>query len=90
MEWANMRKIKLVSALAAFAVASLFAAVLHAYPEPGPGQETYATYFSDASRATVVGVRSIARSSTCGIYHTTWGTTSAYSTVTVADCEPTP
>jgi len=81
-----MRRTKLVSALAAFAAASLFATVLYAYPEPGAGQETYVTYFSDASRTTVVGVRSVARGGTCTIYHTTWGTTSSYSTVTVANC----
>ncbi len=83
-----MRKIKVVSALAAFAVAFLFAVALHAYPAPGPGQETYVTYFSDASRTTVVGVRSISRSTTCGIYHIDWGSKTSYSTVTVGNCEP--
>jgi hypothetical protein len=87
MESANMRRIKLISALAAFAVASLFAVALHAYPAPGPGQETYVTYYSDASRTTVVGVRTISRSNTCTIYHVSWGNTSSYSRVTVGNCE---
>ena len=81
-----MRRIKVISALAAFAVASLFATVLHAYPDPGAGQETYVTYYSDASRTTVVGVRSVGRGSSCTIHHTSWGSTSSYSTVTVASC----
>lgn len=82
----NMRRTKVVSALAAFAVASLFATALYAYPEPGPDQETYVTYYSDASRTTVIGVHAVAHGSDCEIYHISWGSTSAYSLVTVGDC----
>jgi hypothetical protein len=83
-----MRKIKVVSTLAALAVATVFATALHAYPAPGDGQETYVTYFSDASHTSEVGVRAIAHSSKCEPYHISWGSTSSFSTVTVGNCMP--
>jgi hypothetical protein len=82
-----MRKIKLVTVLAAFATGILFTANLQAYPAPGPGQETYVTYYSNAAHTSEVGVRAISHDSSCSIYHISWGVTSAYSTVTVANCE---
>jgi hypothetical protein len=87
MKWPNMRRIKVVSALAVFAVVSIFATALQANPEPGPGQETYVTYYSDASHTTAVGVLLIGTTGPCGIHHITWGVHSSYSTVTVENCD---
>ena len=84
---ANMRKTKLVSVLAAFTVAAVFATALHANPQPGPGEETYMTFYSDAAHTTVVGVTLIGTTSPCGIHHVTWGTTSPYHTATVEKCD---
>jgi hypothetical protein len=83
-----MRRIKVVSTLAALAVATVFATALHAYPAPGDGQETYVTYYSNASHTDMVGVRAIAHSSNCGPYHISWGSTSSFSVVTVGSCLP--
>jgi len=85
VKWADMRK-AIISALAVFAVGSVFAGAIHAYPAPGPNQETYVTYYSDAARTRVIGVRAIAHDSACAPYHITWGSTSSYSTVSVATC----
>jgi hypothetical protein len=76
-----------VSALAAFAVAGFFATALHANPQPGPGQETYWTYYSDASHTTIVGFLLLGTTAPCAIHHVTQGTVTPYHTVTVANCD---
>lgn len=60
---------------------------LHAYPAPGPGQETYVVYYSDAARTQEVGTRAIAHDSTCSVWHITWGRTTSYSRVFVSRCD---
>ncbi len=64
----------------------IYGIAAYAYPMPGENQEVYVTYYSNAAKTNVVGVRGIARGSACELWHTTWGTTTSYSTVTVADC----
>ena len=82
-----MRKpTKLASLLALLTVTGLFLGYVHAYPLPGPGQEVYVTYYSNAAKTSQVGVRAISHDSACGTWHITWGTTSAYSTVSVTNC----
>ena len=81
-----MRKIKLGAALAVFSIGFLSPGLLRAYPPPGPGQEVYVTYYSNAARTNVVGVRGIAHDSSCYAWHATWGVTTAYSTVSVTNC----
>jgi len=83
-----MRRKKLVSTLATFAVAAILATDLQANPQPGPGQETYMTYYSDASLSNVVGVQliGIGIGGSCQVHHTSWGARTPYHTVTVAAC----
>jgi hypothetical protein len=88
LKWAAMKK-NIISALAVFVVGSIFVGAVHAYPQPGPNQETYVTYYSDAAHTRVIGVRAIAHDSACAPYHITWGSTSSYSTVTVERCSGT-
>jgi hypothetical protein len=83
----RMRTLKVVSTLVALAIAGLFSTALHANPEPGPGQETYMTYYSDASFTTVVGVQLIGTTGPCAIHHVSWGTITGYHTVTVGACD---
>ena len=57
---------------------------LSALPYPQPGQEMVVTYYSNAAKTTVVGVRSY--HSGCDIYHNSWGTTSQYSSIAYYGC----
>lgn len=82
-----MKSKKLISALAFAAVATLFTSVIYAYPPPGPNQEIYVTYYSDASHTNAVGVRTVGRDSRCAPYHISWGSTSAYAVTTIASCD---
>ncbi|WP_226469772.1 hypothetical protein [Luteimonas panaciterrae] len=85
-----MSRTKKVVALSTFAGGILVSLACWAYPMPGPGQETIVTYYSDAARTNVIGVRNVAKGSQCQIYHLTWGAQSApYSTVEVLDCPNT-
>lgn len=82
-----MSRTKKVVASSAFAGGILVSLACWAYPMPGPGQETIVTFYSDAARTNVIGVRNVAKGFQCEIYHITWGAqSSAYSRVEVLDC----
>jgi len=84
-----MSRTKKVVALSTFAGGILVSLACWAYPMPGPGQETIVTYYSDAARTNVIGVKNVARDSQCQIYHVDWGRTSSYSRVEVLNCPNT-
>lgn len=79
-------KVKTLAALTALVVGAVYAIAVYAYPMPGPGQEVYVTYYSNAARTTEVGVRAISHDSSCAAWHVTWGTTTAYSRVFTVAC----
>lgn len=79
-----MNKLARRFALALAATALAVPLNLSALPDPQPGQEMVVTYYSSAAKTTVVGVRSY--HSGCDIYHTTWGTTSRYSSIAYYGC----
>jgi len=82
-----MRKSKMLLIAGGLLAGAGLAAGLHAYPMPGPGQETYVVYYSNAAKTQEVGVRAISHDSTCSIWHINWGTTSSYSRVFVSQCD---
>ncbi len=83
-----MKKLKKLASGGVLLAGLAYALTAYAYPMPGEAQEVYVTYYSNSSRTTVVGVRGISRGSLCEIYHSTWGSTTGYSSVTVGNCIP--
>jgi hypothetical protein len=81
------KKIALAGTLGAGVLVSLAA---WAYPMPGYNQETVATFYSDAARTNVIGVRGVAHDSACDTWHINWGAQSGpYQTVEVLQCPDT-
>lgn len=81
-----MKKLKRFALWAALATAAVYAVAVYAYPMPGSNQETYVEYYNNAAHTTMVGTRAVNRGVDCQIYHVSWGVTSAYSRVVVANC----
>ena len=81
-----MKKLKTVVATALLAVGAAYAIVAYALPMPGPGQEVYVVYYSNASRTVEVGVRAGSHDSACASWHVNWGVTSPYTRVFVSNC----
>lgn len=82
-----MKTFKRVALCGALFSGLIYGITAYAYPMPGETQEVYVTYYSNAARTNVVGVRGISHGSACDVWHATWGTTTSYSTVTVANCD---
>ena len=81
-----MKKFKIVTVCMALVTCMVYAIAAYAYPAPGPGAEVYVTYYSDAARTNIVGVRGISHDSSCSTWHATWGSTTSHSIVTVTPC----
>lgn len=79
-----MRKLSTLLASAAFAAGLAISLDTLALPYPQPGQEMVVTYYGSAAKTTVVGVRSY--HSGCDVHHISWGSTSAYSTISYYGC----
>jgi hypothetical protein len=81
-----MKKLKTVVACALLAVGAAYAIAAYALPMPGPGQEVYIVYYSNAARIVEVGTRAGTHDEACAAWHVTWGITTPYSRVFVSNC----
>jgi hypothetical protein len=81
-----MKKLKTAIAGAVLAVGAAYAIAAYALPLPGPGQEVYIVYYSNAARIVEVGTREGPRDIACQAWHASWGIRTPYSRVFVSDC----
>lgn len=81
-----MKKLKRFALWGALASVLTYAVAVYAYPMPGDNQEVYVEYYSNSARTNLVGTRAISQGASCQIYHTSWGVTTSYSRVIVANC----
>ncbi len=81
-----MKKLKAWAVCSLLSAGAGYAVSVFALPAPGPGQEVYSVYYSDASRTTEVGVRAHYHDYICDSWHIDWGVTSQYRRVVTAGC----